>query len=108
MRSLCCRFYAIDEPRVTQVLQPEGDRVLLGARAELIHKAFMRESILDAQRRAQRPGKKWRCNCMSQDALTPHGPRAVALAVHASGNVRRSGIAAVAEFVARLRRGPWP
>src|SRR5207253_9870381 len=94
------------EPCVAQMPQPERDRVRIGARAKFVHKALMRESILDAQRRAQRPGKKWRRNRVGKYALASHRPRAVALAIHASGNVRRSGVAAVAELIARFRRGP--
>jgi hypothetical protein len=41
------------------MMHPESHRVSLDARAEFIHKALMGESILDAQRRAQRPGEKW-------------------------------------------------
>src|SRR5579864_2021046 len=101
-----CRFrgstYDLFQPRIRQVAQPIFDRVSLDLGRDLVDEALMREGVLEPGRRSQRPGVEGRLDRVRQDTLALHRPRPAALPSDTPGEVRRRGVAAIAQFARRL------
>ena len=92
------------QPRVAQVAQPVRDRIGLHVRRDFVHEALVRERVLQARRRSQRPGEERRRDRVREHALARDRAGAAARAADAAGHVRRRGVAAVVERGRRARR----
>src|ERR1700679_4073578 len=99
-----CSFQHADQSRLLQVFQAELQWISGSLQAQLVHETFVRERVLDSQRRPQRPGKEWRPYRVGEHALATHQTSALALASDAPRHISRNGIAAVPKLTGGLRR----
>src|ERR1700735_1854966 len=81
--------------------QPEGHRIGLCVSAELIHEAFVSESILNPQRRPEWPSEKWRTHGMSQGAFATDGSIATTVAGNTPCEIGWHRVALVAKLSGR-------
>src|SRR5439155_16043222 len=86
----------IDEARIRQMAQTVLDGVRLQAGSDLIHEALMRECVLEAIGRAQPRGPQRTSHDPEEHALARDGAGAETHTVHATGDVRRDDVGAVA------------
>src|ERR1700722_4039428 len=87
LRRLGGCFHGIADSHLFQVLQPIGNWIGLGLCTHLVHKTFVRQSVLQAQRGSQGSGEERRIHLVRQYSFTADRARAGALAVDASRNV---------------------
>src|SRR6266567_5356340 len=89
------------------MLKPKGDRVGLCRCTHFVHETLVSKGILDAQRRAQRPGEERRRHGMRHNTLAPNASGAATLPANTAGNVGWHGVRAIAKLASWFCRCTW-
>src|SRR5215469_10384663 len=87
-----------DESWVPKMLDAESHGIGLGMSAQLVQEAFIGKGVLNAQRGAERAGKKQRAYGMRQCSLAAYTSVAAAAVSDTSGEVGRNRVAPVAKL----------
>jgi len=97
LRRLRRRLHHLAQPWIAQMPHPVFPWIGLHLRRQFIHKRLMRERVLQARRRPQRPRPERRHDVMHQHPLACYRTRILTRSPNLSGHIRRHPVAVVIE-----------